>query len=193
MLILVAFPFISMAIMPCMHYITINFSWLVVLLSLIADTQAHRPLIGISIWTLKQPESTIIEQKIGTWKLSQSSKSLSTFQWWWWRFLTWEEKILILLRGRCLWMKATLLCWLSPSLKNRHSLQRDFLWHVRADFNLVLKIIQRIPQVVIKIQRGQTENCCCSKYLKLSWNFSSVGYCPKGWNVSFSIVLLTLL
>ena len=30
MLILVAFPFISMAIMPCMHYITINFSWLVV-------------------------------------------------------------------------------------------------------------------------------------------------------------------
>ena len=41
MLILVAFPFISMAIMPCMHYITINFSWLVVLLSLIADTQTN--------------------------------------------------------------------------------------------------------------------------------------------------------
>ena len=30
-----------MAIMPCMHYITINFSWLVVLLSLIADTQTN--------------------------------------------------------------------------------------------------------------------------------------------------------
>ena len=27
--------------MPCMHYITINFSWLVVLLSLIADTQTN--------------------------------------------------------------------------------------------------------------------------------------------------------
>ena len=64
--------------------------------------------------------------------------------------------------------------------EKRHSLQRNFLWHIKADFNLVLKIIQRIPQVVIKIQRGQTENCCCSKYLKLSWNFSSVGYCPKG-------------
>ena len=53
-----------------------------------------------------------------------------------------KKKILILLQGRCLWMKATLLCWLPPSLTNRHPLQRNFLWHVRADFNLVLKIIQ---------------------------------------------------
>ena len=94
-------------------------------------------------------------EQIVTRKYNQRTKDwdvkIITVKWWWWRFLTWEKKILILLRGRCLWMKATLLCWLPPSVKNRHPLQRNFLWHVRADFNLVLKIIQSIPQVVIKI------------------------------------------
>ena len=50
MLILVAFPFISMAIMPCMHYITINFSWLVVLLSLIANTQPNSSVPSAFHW-----------------------------------------------------------------------------------------------------------------------------------------------
>ena len=50
MLILVAFPFISMAIMPCMHFITINFSGLVVLLSLIADTQANSSVLTAFHW-----------------------------------------------------------------------------------------------------------------------------------------------
>ena len=57
MLILVAFPFISMAIMPCMHYITINFSWLVVLLPLIADTQANSSVPTAFHWFILQNDA----------------------------------------------------------------------------------------------------------------------------------------
>ena len=68
--------------------------------------------------------------------------------------------VLLLLPDKCRWMKVTLLCWPPSLLKNRHPLQRNFLLHVRADLNLVLKIIQRISRATIKIQRGQKVEMC---------------------------------